>query len=131
MIFKLGNFIYSSIYFQFTGTIVATGRVIQPEDQKFLKLQHIIDETMDADLPQENIKLLPSDVYKELRVRGYDYGKSFRLIQEAEDEGHRGKVAYTGQWISFADNLLQLSILYQKNRALMYVFLKLNLNFKS
>lgn len=62
---------------------------------------------------------MPSDIYRELRVRGYDYGKTFRLIQEAEDEGNRGKIAYTGQWINFADNLLQLSILYAKNRALM------------
>lgn len=74
-----------------SGTIVCTGRVVQPEDQKFLKLQHIIDETLETSLPQENIKLTTSDIYKELRVRGYDYGKTFRLIQEAEDEGKRLK----------------------------------------
>jgi len=102
-----------------SGTIVATGRVVQPDDQKFLKLQHIIDETLQASLPKENIKLSQADIYKELRVRGYDYGEEFRLIQEAEDEGNRGLVKYNGQLISFADNLLQMSILFQKNRALM------------
>lgn len=93
--------------------------MIQPDDQKFLKLQHIIDETLEKPLPEENIKLSPADIYKELRVRGYDYGKTFRLIQEIEDEGNRGKIEYNGQWICYADNLLQLSILYSKNRALM------------
>lgn len=34
-----------------------------------------------------NIKLKSHDVYKELRLRGYDYGKAFQGILESSGEG--------------------------------------------
>ncbi len=58
----------------------------------------------------ESITLDASDVYKELKIRGYDYGPKFRGIQELKfenfDEIH-GKVLWTGNWVSFMDALLQ------------------------
>jgi len=102
-----------------SGTIVASGRVFTPEEPSPLKLQHIVDEIFAEPLKEDAIELTPGDIYKELRVRGYDYGETFRLIKDAVDNGYRGHVAWTGKWIAFADNLLQLSIVYSSARALM------------
>jgi len=102
-----------------SGTIVASGRVFTPEEPQMLKLQHLVDERFAEPLAPDAVELTPGDIYKELRVRGYDYGPTFRLIQNAVDNGYRGKVEYNGKWIPFADNMLQLSILYSPNRALM------------
>ena len=69
----------------------------------------------------ENEELIvKADVYKEFRVRGYDYQGDFQGIVEVYSSGRQGKVKWHGSWISFSDSLLQISILYEKNR-LLYV----------
>ena len=57
-------------------------------------------------------------VYKELRVRGYDYGHSFQGLTEASCDGSHGKVKWMGQWVSFVDSMLQIAIMGQKERSL-------------
>ncbi len=58
-----------------------------------------------------SITLDANDVYKELRVRGYDYGPKFRGVQELRfeniNEAH-GKIQWTGNWITFMDSMLQI-----------------------
>ena len=98
------------------GSIVASGRVFVPEDP-VLKLGHIVE---DHKLPNAEhvLVLTQKDIYKELRVRGYDYGSSFQGLQQATDDGRKGTVKWTGSWISFADAMLQLSILSKCQRGL-------------
>lgn len=99
------------------GAIVATGKASVPEEP-VLKMSHILDETLAEPSKPEVITLSGKDIYKEFRVRGYDYGTTFQGLKEATDDGRKGTVSWTGNWISFADNLLQLGIIGRSTRAL-------------
>ena len=62
-------------------------------------------------LESEDVVLSQTDVYKELRICGYDYSGSFQGIQSARMDGTHGTVKWTGHWISFADCVAQISAL--------------------
>ena len=73
-----------------------------------------------AVVPQDNVvKLTTTDIYKELRVRGYDYGPTFQALQEATYDGSCGQVKWTENWISFTDSVLQLAIFRSETRSLL------------
>jgi len=58
----------------------------------------------------ESMTLDTDDIYKELRIRGYDYGPKFRGIKELRIEDSRkiyGDIEWTGNMIPFMDSLLQ------------------------
>ena len=56
----------------------------------------------------EDTMLSQTDVYKELRICGYDYLGAFQGIQGANMDGTKGRVKWTGHWIAFADCLAQI-----------------------
>lgn len=97
------------------GSVAVTGRIRVPED--------ISKETIT--LPKPTIKsetdvmnLTTSDVYKDLRLRGYDYEGIFRGIHESDNRGVSGILKWENNWISFIDTMLQFSILGQNTREL-------------
>lgn len=63
-------------------------------------------------------KLDAKSIYKELRVRGYDYGATFQGIVEAASDSSHGRVKWMGQWVSFVDSMLQIAIIGSKTREL-------------
>jgi len=78
-----------------------------------------IDHTIFKPSEDERLEVIKKeDVYKELRVRGYDYQGDFQGIVEVNANGREGKVKYTSSWVAFADALLQVSILGEKSRTL-------------
>src|SRR5260221_7667313 len=91
------------------GIIAATGRVFIPEDANLLSLQHLLTDQSVTN--EDSLKLDPKDIYKELRVRGYDYGPTFQGLRESTADGRHGKINWTGFWISFVDAMLQIGIL--------------------
>lgn len=92
------------------------------------------------------MKLMASDVYKELRLRGYDYGKTFQGILESNQAGEagrslsalpesrscrgqenkrrrpspgdEGKLQWTGNWVTFLDTMLQMLVVGLSGRSL-------------
>nr|XP_020670313.1 fatty acid synthase isoform X1 [Pogona vitticeps]XP_020670321.1 fatty acid synthase isoform X2 [Pogona vitticeps] len=62
------------------------------------------------------ICLSKGDIYKELRLRGYDYGSAFQGL--IESKGNTGKVLWNGNWVTFLDTLLHLIILGEMGRSL-------------
>ncbi|XP_045164352.2 fatty acid synthase-like [Mercenaria mercenaria] len=93
-------------------TLVASGRVI------CLKSSDLTSYNTDLDFSTEEFQLKSSDVYKELRLRGYDYGSTFQGIKEADMSGVHGKLLWTGKWVSFLDSMLQMTILSQPGHGL-------------
>jgi fatty acid synthase len=91
--------------------VKGTVRVVEnDEDMGFLQLK---------DLEGSQYRSLgESDVYKELRLRGYDYAGMFRGIKEVDNEGTWAKLAWESNWVSYLDTMLQFSILSQPNRGL-------------
>ncbi|XP_074599538.1 fatty acid synthase-like [Brevipalpus obovatus] len=67
---------------------------------------------------ENNIILKTKDIYKDLRLRGYDYGPNFQNLVEARSNGSWGRVKYADQWVSFADSMLQVAIFGEKARQL-------------
>lgn len=89
------------------GTVVATGSVFIPE-KNALKIQNLlIDKSI---INENNFTLYSKDIYKELRLRGYDYGPTFQGIVEASSDCRIGKLKYLN-WVVLADSMLQFGIL--------------------
>ncbi|KMQ84560.1 fatty acid synthase, partial [Lasius niger] len=59
------------------------------------------------------------DIYKELKLRGYQYTGEFRGLKSASITGKNGHIAWTDNWVTFMDNMLQMMILGQKSRSLL------------
>nr|XP_002738672.1 PREDICTED: fatty acid synthase-like [Saccoglossus kowalevskii] len=76
------------------------------------------DEEVNRVEDNEALELSASDVYKELRLRGYDYGATFQGITRANNSGNKGMLAWNGNWVSFTDTMLQIQILRQPGRSL-------------
>ncbi|KAK0084976.1 hypothetical protein PV325_006291 [Microctonus aethiopoides] len=57
------------------------------------------------------LNLCTSDIYKDLRLRGYDYSGIFQGIVSSDNRGIVGKLSWINDWISFMDTMLQFSIL--------------------
>lgn len=90
--------------------IVVSGK-IQLSEGSPVKLQDVLAEKPIG----QTIRLTGKEVYKELRLRGYDYGKNFQGIVEADSR--EGRLQFSN-WIVLADNMLQVGILGQNNRGL-------------
>ncbi|XP_053213860.1 fatty acid synthase-like [Panonychus citri] len=67
---------------------------------------------------KDKISLKTKDIYKELRLRGYDYGPTFQGLVDALSDGSHGTVKFLDHWVSFSDALLQCAILAKKHRYL-------------
>ena len=66
------------------GSVAVSGRIYVPEDAD--------KEQLDLPPPVQRVEkeLLPlktADIYKDLRLRGYDYGGIFRGIAESDNRG--------------------------------------------
>ncbi|XP_060865504.1 fatty acid synthase-like [Metopolophium dirhodum] len=94
------------------GSITVSGCVkLLTENSAENQMEHLttISEQMD---------LNSDDFYKELRLRGYQYKDEFLGFVEANGEGSKGKVAWTGNWVSYIDTLLQFELISIKTREL-------------
>ncbi|XP_024117302.1 fatty acid synthase [Oryzias melastigma] len=64
------------------------------------------------------MKLKTADIYKELRLRGYDYSSAFQGILESSTDGDSGKLQWTGNWVTFLDTMLQMLVVGLQGRSL-------------
>jgi fatty acid synthase, animal type len=70
-------------------SIACTGKVFIPNDP-ILEMQDHIDS---PEIDDNNQEILTSkEIYKELRIRGYNYGPNFRGLVEARSDGRRGNI---------------------------------------
>lgn len=97
------------------GSVAVSGRISIPEDVSKEVLNLPIRQ-----VPSEKdvLSLNVADIYKELRLRGYDYEGIFRGITESDNRGINGQLKWENNWISFIDTMLQFSILGQNTREL-------------
>ncbi|XP_067204115.1 fatty acid synthase-like [Linepithema humile] len=51
------------------------------------------------------------DIYKELRLRGYQYSDAFCGLNSASISGSKGHITWIGNWVAFMDNMLQMYII--------------------
>lgn len=96
------------------GSIAASGRIYEPEDIK----KEMLDIPKPFEIQEDLLPLSENDIYKDLRLRGYDYSGMFRGLHEAENRGNTGTLKWENNWISYMDTMLQFSILGQSLREL-------------
>ncbi|XP_037013862.2 fatty acid synthase [Artibeus jamaicensis] len=99
--------------------LVVTGKVHQWEDPDPTLFEGLAgtDREDPAD-PAAALRLAKGDVYKMLRLCGYDYGPHFQGILQASLEGNTGQLLWRDNWVTFLDTMLQISILGSNRRAL-------------
>ena len=85
-----------------SGSLVASGRIYQPEEPHKVPGEDVVRPQGSEEEPQgegEDMRLAKRDVYKELRLRGYDYGTSFQGIISAQNQGkefYRSPIRWRG-----------------------------------
>ena len=87
------------------GALIVSGRVKKNE-------QNIGEQNVQfpTDLKKTEI-LQKSEVYKSLRLRGYEYSGEFRPIVKTDLNGEKAELEWTGNWVPFLDGLLQMNVL--------------------
>ncbi|KAB0790944.1 hypothetical protein PPYR_02744 [Photinus pyralis] len=79
------------------------------------------DEFIDLALSTEDdegISFTSKDIYKELRLRGYNYSGAFRAQETAHISGSISWIKWERNWIAFIDNMLQTKLLGEDTRSL-------------
>jgi len=72
-------------------------------------------------LPQNNDEeehMTARDIYKELKLRGYQYSGWFRGLKSASISGKNGHIIWRNNWVSFMDTMLQMQIIKYDTRDL-------------
>ncbi|XP_037610720.1 fatty acid synthase [Sebastes umbrosus] len=100
------------------GNLAVSGKVSILEDAALDSFRSQISQQAASDDGDPKMKLTSHDIYKELRLRGYDYGKTFQGILESNNAGDSGKLQWTGNWITFLDTMLQMIVVGLSGRSL-------------
>ncbi|CAH1131325.1 unnamed protein product [Ceutorhynchus assimilis] len=98
------------------GETVVSGKIYHLLDGKPVLEDHQQPSVNTDETPHMNGK----DVYKELRLRGYNYSGKFRAIHSCDASAQLGSIKWEGNWITFLDNMLQMKILGEDTK-LLYV----------
>jgi len=72
-------------------------------------------------LPQNNDEeehMTAQDIYKELKLRGYQYSGWFRGLKSASISGRQGHIIWRNNWAAFIDTMLQMNIVRYDTRDL-------------
>lgn len=96
------------------GSLAMSGVIKVPED---IEMEELPLDPMTYD-KKSGLLLERGDVYKELRLRGYDYGGIFRGINKTDSCANAGELEWANNWISFMDTMLQFSIMGKDLREL-------------
>lgn len=120
---KIGiNFFKGTGLFEISeyGALTVSGKISIPEDVSESELS-LPDLSEDA----FSITLNSTEIYKELRLRGYEYSGVFCGIISSDSQSITGRLRWQHNWISFIDTMLQFTILGREQRDL---YLPLNID---
>ncbi|XP_045425730.1 fatty acid synthase [Lemur catta] len=98
------------------GNLIVSGKVYQWEDPDPRVFDHPEDL---APADPRALRLSQADLYKELRLRGYDYGPHFQGLLDGSLEGTSGRLLWRDNWVTFLDTMLQAFILAAGQRSLL------------
>lgn len=80
--------------------------------------QEKIPVTLLSEDDDEEELLNTKDIYKELRLRGYQYSGPFCSLKSASMSGKKGHISWEDNYVTFIDNMLQMMILGIDTRTL-------------
>ncbi|KAG5347678.1 FAS synthase, partial [Acromyrmex charruanus] len=95
-------------------SVLVTGTVYETENPE--------EEMIPIDLLPENNDeeehMTARDIYKELKLRGYQYSGWFRGLKSASISGSQGHIIWKNNWVTFMDTMLQMVIIGYDTRDL-------------
>ncbi|KAM3843635.1 fatty acid synthase [Vipera latastei] len=100
------------------GNLAVSGKICILEETALNNFRNQLIDLKNQPDPCTGICLSKGDVYKELRLRGYDYGPTFQGVMESSSNGNSGKILWNGNWVTFLDTMLHLMILGEMGRNL-------------
>ncbi|XP_055376639.1 fatty acid synthase [Condylostylus longicornis] len=96
-----------------SGSLTVSGKITVPEN---IEVEELPLAPLEAD--KSFMSLSTNDVYKELRLRGYDYGGLFQGVAKSDLNARVGELKWDHNWISFMDTMLQFAIIGKDLREL-------------
>ncbi|KAG7491726.1 hypothetical protein MATL_G00007310 [Megalops atlanticus] len=100
------------------GNLAVSGKVSVLEEKALDTFHSQMSQPVPEGENDPKLRLTASDIYKELRLRGYDYGKTFQGILESNNAGDTGKLEWTGNWVTLLDTMLQMIVVGLAGRSL-------------
>uniref|UniRef100_T1H8C9 Fatty acid synthase n=1 Tax=Rhodnius prolixus TaxID=13249 RepID=T1H8C9_RHOPR len=96
-----------------SGAVVVRGRISKSEgiQKDGLNLSKPV-------LDSQNLPLSKQHIYRDLRLRGYEYSGLFNGILGADNCGAVGELEWSENWVSFMDTMLQFSLIQKNARGL-------------
>jgi len=73
--------------------------------------QEMIPTNLLSENNDEEEHMNARDIYKELRLRGYQYNGWFRGLKSASISGKNGHIIWRNNWLTFMDTMLQMRIM--------------------
>ncbi|KAM5135188.1 fatty acid synthase-like isoform 1-T1 [Mantella aurantiaca] len=101
-----------------SGNLAVSGKISIMEENILNDFRKQRTNSVSEKREKEKFCLSNKDIYKELRLQGYDYGPTFQGIIESSSKGDRGNLLWTGNWVTFLDSMLQMLVLRIKGRSL-------------
>ncbi|XP_018360096.1 PREDICTED: LOW QUALITY PROTEIN: fatty acid synthase-like [Trachymyrmex cornetzi] len=95
-------------------SIIVTGTVYETLNPE----QEMIPTDLLSENSDEDENMTARDVYKELKLRGYQYRGLFRGLKSASISGTQGHITWKSNWESFMDTMLQMIIIGYDTREL-------------
>ncbi|CAG2102821.1 unnamed protein product, partial [Medioppia subpectinata] len=92
---------------------------IRTTDEYCLNVQHLLIDNNKNDF---EVEIKAKDIYKDLKILGYDYGPKFRKLVSIRSKNFKtleGEIEWDGNMITFLDSLLQTMALGQPFKKMM------------
>ncbi|XP_011684681.1 PREDICTED: fatty acid synthase-like [Wasmannia auropunctata] len=95
-------------------SVVVTGTVYETPNPK----QEMIPIDLLPENNDEEEHMIARDIYKELKLRGYQYSGLFRGLKSVSVSGKKGHIIWKNNWVTFMDVMLQMRIIDYDTRDL-------------
>nr|QNU13192.1 fatty acid synthase 1 [Locusta migratoria] len=78
----------------------------------------MLSDGLELPKPAPGVPMDKKDIYKEMKLRGYNYNGIFRSLVSLDPSASVGHIAWQENWIAYMDNMLQIGIFQQDTRNL-------------
>ncbi|XP_012058645.1 PREDICTED: fatty acid synthase-like, partial [Atta cephalotes] len=95
-------------------SVLVTGTAYETENPE----QEMISIDLLPENNDEEEYMTARDIYKELKLRGYQYSGWFRGLKSASISGSQGQIIWKNNWVTFMDTMLQMLIIGYDTRDL-------------
>ncbi|KAL2748295.1 fatty acid synthase-like [Vespula maculifrons] len=97
--------------------IIITGTIRNIETN--ISKEKVPADVIKRNLNNEEEELNEKDIYKEFKLRGYQYSGFFKSIRSASLSEPKGHIAWKSNWAAFMDNMMQMKMINVDTRDLL------------